>query len=231
MSTITTELGFYDYVSNINRKTLFRYIVIAVFIIALVSFIAPSPIFLAGLSVAIIILTFVNDKRVSESLDLNEELEYKLNSLFPRPEFFHLNVNAINFFHDFKDLGAYNKQAYSDALDATDNMLRLLFDFRTGSLLDCANHIEVAKDFKDSALNHIDSLFHSFPLTRVTEDKHKRGLENFQLILTRIIDEMNEICSLDIKERGINVRTRFPDIYDGPRGFDAKQKDDSFFKY
>jgi len=228
---MSSEIGLYDYFSSIPREVLFKYIIISVFIISLVSFIRPSYVFLVGVIVAIVTVVFFNDKRVSGVSDLNEELEYKLNSLFPKPQYMHLNINAINFFYNFKDLGSYNNQAYSDALVATDNMLRLLSDFRTGSLLDCSNHIDVAKDLKDASLNHINSLIHSFPSSRVTQDKHERGLENFQLILTRIIDEMNGICLSDIEERGINVNTRFPYAHDGPKAFDSKYVDDSFFIY
>lgn len=224
------ELGLYEYISNINRNNIFKYITIAMSIVALTSYIKPSPLVLVGLVIASIVIAIINDRRVSNITDLNEELDFKLSSLFPQPNFFHLNVNAINFFHDFQDLRAYNKQSYTDALVATDNMLRLLHDMRIG-IMDCANHIEVAKDFKDNALNYINSLFLSIPNTRVTVDKLERGLKNFQLILTRIIDEMNNICTKDIKERGINVKTRFPDMYDGPKGFDMKQKDDPFFEY
>jgi len=217
-------LGLYDYINDIDRPVLFKYVSVIIVSMAVSSIVSFSFATVVGLVVGIVIVLFMNDKEQYQTTSLNKQLEDKLGSIFPVPEYFHLDINIISFFHDIQDLGSYNKQAYNDAVEHTDELLHKLSDLRKGAT-DCANEISIMVDQKSLAVNHITSLFESIPANSVLWNKHSDAVSKFQLLLERIMDEAKSLCDKKIKEEGISVRTRFYDQYVGPKPMDSKYKD------
>ena len=66
------------------------------FAVLIGSILKPSALVLASSVIAIFLVLILNEKRLSKISSLNEELAYKLESLFPIPKYFHTDVNVIN---------------------------------------------------------------------------------------------------------------------------------------
>ena len=221
---MATPLNIYSYVADVDKDTMFHYLVYVIAITSLVVYVNPNPLIFSAIPIALALVLIVNDKKVSDVSNLNEVLRYRMISLNPSPKYFHLSVDAINFFYNIRDdVGLYHNKAFPDILIATDDLLHLLYDMRIG-VTDCSNDIDVAKDLKDAALNHLNSIFLSIPIGHFTYGKLEEGIYNFQLVLTRIIDEMTDTCMKSIRDGGINARTRFPETYDGPKPNDDSHK-------
>ena len=73
-----------------------------------VRIVQPKFVHVIGLIVSILIIYYYNDKNIHTISNMNEELEYQLNTLRPKPEYFHHDANIIKFFYDIREFRKYN---------------------------------------------------------------------------------------------------------------------------
>lgn len=206
---------------------IFNLLVVYVLITSTIMFVEPSLYFILGSIIAIISVVLLNQNESVKKTDLNAEIEFKLDSLPVKTEYLYLNVNAINFFYNIRDLGEFNKRIYEDSIEAVDNMLHLLSDMRTG-VKNCSNTIDIATGLKRLALNNMNSLILLKLEDEVLREKHKTTFKKFHLILIRIIDEMKKICTKQIKKEPLNWSVRYPkDILE----YDESDYKNNFFTY
>lgn len=118
---------------NISKDTFLLYITIAIGILFFFTSIVKIELgHVLALFVTIIVLvslTFKNNKSID---NFNKELEFKLKSLFDKdvaPEYFYTDADIINLFFNIKqDMSEYNYDAYKNAVECANNVLKIKFD-------------------------------------------------------------------------------------------------------
>ena len=91
------QLGWYNSFQKIKRWEWTEYLAVLVFIMFVVTrIIKPTALQLVALFFAIVILYYRMDKRRTIVSDSYDELEFRLKSLYPKPENFHMDADLIN---------------------------------------------------------------------------------------------------------------------------------------
>lgn len=191
----------YNYINSMSAESLFQYFVVLIICITVIVHISPNAVSVLGGIVGIMFVYFLNDRKTTQVQSFNEDLQWRLQSLFPRPQNFEIDPDLINLFYNIRDMRSYNSLAYDKALKNVDSMLRILKDVQIG-VQHCEQNYELAHDKHTNALNHLHSVIYNIPLSDVTLDKYKQALSQLQLILKRHLDTIYNICKDQRKKQG-----------------------------
>ena len=215
------ETGIYNYFKDIPKQALFLYMGILVLVVFLVSKIQPTFVHVIAILTALAILYFMNDRRSSLLDDYNKELELRMNTLLPKPEYFYIDPDIINIFYNIKEFRKYNQPVYDESIRATDNFLHIYRDIvELGVSTGCADNIEVAEGQYKLAINNLQSIVMTTPFTDVTMKKHQDSVDKLQITLRRHIDEMDKVCKKQMKSRRLTIYDKFYQNYQ-PKGDDT----------
>lgn len=212
----------YNYISNIEPKFLWYLIVLfAITVLYVVRVIRPTIAIAIALIIGLIVVYYVNDQHVAIRDDHNEELEYKLLALRPRPQYFHMDSNLVQFFWDIREFRDYNRDAYDGALKATDDILKFEHDAEIGIKQYCEHTLDLARDLMTEALNHMHTIIFKTPLANVALTKHDNALNTFHLLLRQHIDNIYNYCKTIQNSQKINKHTQIRYNSDAPKDFDT----------
>lgn len=208
-------MGIYDTIQSISKESIGLYLAIIFGVIFFVSKVLfPSFANVTGLVAGLAIVYYLNDKKKSTASDYNKKYEIKLNSLIPRPVYFHIDPDLIDIFYNTRDFRQLNREAYDNALKTADNVLRIEVDAEKG-LFYCQHHFDVAQDNYTKSLNHYHSLIFnmkqtsagSLPVPKLRR-KYQRALKDLQIVLRRHLDRIYKLCEKFTKRRPINITTQ-----------------------
>lgn len=214
----------YTYLNDIDKVSMITYLMIIVVVVFVATKINITVVHIFAIGCALLIGYYLNDKRVTLMEDYNEKLDYKLNTLIPRPKNFQMDPDVINFFFNIREMKDYNQQAYNAAMRFTDELLQIVSDVDTG-IYWCKYNYDVAYQKYQSAMNSLHSLIYDTPSTTVTLKKYQDALEKFQLILRRHIDHIVAKCNKQYATHELNVDTMFIDATGGPQPDDTHDPD------
>lgn len=220
------KIGFplYDFLSNINLKdwTEYGFIFIGIMFVMTKIF-QPTLVHIAGVVAAIILIYFRIDMKRSTLEDINSELDFRLKSLYPEPQNFHMDADIINIFHNIKEMRNYNSEAYDNALIAVDNMLKIISEIEVG-VYHCAENHDLVVDQMYKALNHLASMIIKTPIPKATTIKYMKMMNALHIILRRHVDDVVDICRKQYASRPVDINTKF--LYnEGPRPNDTSNAD------
>lgn len=214
-------MAIYNYIQNIEPTFLWYLIVIfAIVVLFVTRIVQPSIAHLTAISIGLLVIYYFNDRNETIIDTANEHIANKLLELRPKPEYFHMDSNLIEFFWNIREFREYNRDAYDGALKATDNILKFEHDAEIGIEDYCEHTLDNAKDLMTSALNDMHTIIFKTPLAKVTLDKHKQALKTFQLILRQHIDNIFYLCKRQRDNKPITNATQIrynmnvPDNYD-----------------
>jgi hypothetical protein len=186
----------YQYITSIEPKFLWNYGIIGAFVVFFVTrIVRPTFAQVIALLIALTVVYFLNDKNEVQVASRNRELSYKLTALRPRPRYFHMDSDLIDYFWNIREFRNYNRDDYDGALKASDHILKLQSDAEKG-LIYCEHTLDVAKDFMWKALNHMHAIIFKTPLddSRTTYKKHDKAAKTLHLLLRRHIDDIYHLC-------------------------------------
>lgn len=215
------KIGFplYDFLSNIQYEdwVMYGFLFVAV-MFAVTQIFRPNLIHLSGLAAAAIVIYYHIDKKRSTIDDVYSKLDFRLKTLYPEPQNFHMDSDIINIFHNIKEMRDYNSEAYDNALIAVDNLLKIESEIEVGVYHCGENHdIVVAQMYK--ALNELASMIIKTPIPKATTIKYMKTMRALHIILRRHVDDVVEICKNQYASRPIDINTKFIQN-DGPRAHD-----------
>lgn len=201
--------GIYDYIDRIDNKDLFKYLIVISAAMAVTTHAELKFSTVAGLVGGLMVVYYMNDRKVSLQDDYNEELERRLSylRLSTRLDYLWYDPDLINFYYNIREFRDYNNRAYTNSIKAAEQMMALRSDLETG-VAHPEHNLDVAKDKMKIAMNNLASIIHSTPGSVVTNEKYQKAVTTLQLILRRQIDLMHEICR---KQRARDPNG--PDIY------------------
>lgn len=225
-------MSIYPTLEKIGPNQYVEYGIIVVFVMFLVTRVfQPSALQIIGLIVGVLIVYYRYDKRNSIVGDAYSELDYRIKTLYPKPENFHMDADLINLYFNIREFRKYHSEGYDESLVAVDNMLKLISEIEADVVFHCKESLDVIRDLYNKALNHLHSVIYKIPPTSlVYHRKHKRALNALQIILRRHIDDVVQRCKKYYKDRGVDID--YHQIQnDGPRPDDTQKEEHSDFDF
>jgi len=214
------RMSLYEYTKAIPNSDWVEYgfIVLAV-LFFVTQILQPSWFFFVGLLIAIFFVYFRMDQKKSTISSSNQDLKFKMNSLSPPPQNFHMDPDLINLFYNIREFRTYNTEAYMLSLKSADLMLKTKAELEVG-VYHCKENLDLMQEMAKDSINHLQSMIHSSPIPKAVTLKLQRALNALQILLRRHIDDAVRICQKEYKSRGIDINTHF--VYNnGPRPDDA----------
>jgi hypothetical protein len=191
----------------------------------------PTWLQLIALVIALIVIYYRVDKRKAVVSDAYDELDYRITTLYPKPENFHMDADLINLFYNIREFRKYHSEGYDESLVAIDNMLKIISEIEAGVVFHCKENLDVIRDLYNKALNHLHSVIYKIPPTSLEyHRKHKRAMNALQIILRRHIDDIVQRCRKYYHDRGMDI-DHHEIQNDGPRPDDTQKADHSDFDF
>lgn len=145
------------------------------------------------------------------------------------PKYLYNSVDIINLLYDILDIREYSPNVYLGIVENVDILLKLQEEFEnykklnsgSGTLDQCTENLEVAKDHMNLALNNMQSFIYSIPSNKFVDRKFSKSLERLQVLLLRITDNLYRSCKL--QDSNLNTYRKPSNVnghYTGPRGND-----------
>ena len=166
-----------------------------------------------------LVLTRVQAKEAETGMDVNQDMDYKLEML-GAPLYFHVDVNFINLFFDIFGWREKNPNNFDHAIKSVNNVLKLETDTEK-PLKRCMDSYEVAFDQGKIALN----MMHGFVYVLdhpLKIEKLKKVLTRLQQLLERHLAKMRENCDvLENAKESLDIDSKFVQDSHGPKPYDS----------
>ena len=211
--------GFYNYITEIDNKSMFHFVVAGITVFTLVNKIHFTMSSIVAIFVAGVVVYFLNERRRTTQVTDMKELEIKLVRITPNPKYFHLDAGIVELVYSIREFRNYNDQAFVEMIAATDKFLGLMYDIEH-EVANCHHAVELAQDLKKQALNHLMSIIYRTPSDSRALVKLRKAADSLHFILNHHIDIATEECNKQIKKIGLNASNKLIKI-NQPTGFDA----------
>lgn len=223
-------MTWYSFLGSVKKDEWVEYLVVLVFVMFLVTrIIRPTILQVIALIVALVVIYYRVDKRKTVVSDAYDELEYRLKTLYPKPENFHMDADLINIFYNMRDFRKYNSEGYDESLVAVDNLLKLESEIEVGAF-HCSENVDVMRDLMNKALNHFHTIIFKLPVQVYLMRKHKRALNALHILLRRHIDDVTKKCKDYYENRGVDID--YHEMHNsGPRPDDTQKTEASAFDF
>jgi hypothetical protein len=198
------QSGLYNFINNIPKFNLFTYFMAAFVLYNIINYIDFSVKNFLVVLVVLFILYFFNDMYSFNNINRMEEIELKLLSIKPKPEYFYLDAGIIELIYSIYDLRDYNTLTFNKIILFLDNFLKLRLYAEEDDIL-FVNHIQNMKKYKKLILNHMQSLQLSL----------NSNYPQLVIKLNKAIKEMHVLLNIHIRnvENIANIRNKDVDIW------------------
>ena len=211
--------GIYRYLVNIPAQSIFLYFV--VFLVAFtilneLNFTGKHIVILVG---CIIVVFLMNERRRSTSITRMQELELKLNSIFPKPKFFYVDSGIIELIHSMREFKNYNPLAFNKLIRILDDFLALTLDIEKNTQNGFPLY-ETLQNMKDAALNNLQSIIYNTPSDLAAENKLDDATESLHFILNFHLEQIRMKTNKKYEKDGPNINNRYIYSNKGPEAKD-----------
>ena len=215
----TKKSGIYNYLISIPTHSVFIY-----FIIFLLSFTILNEISFTGKHIIILISSLIvifllNEKRRSTTITRMQELEMKLNSIFPKPKNFHIDSGIVELIYSINEFKNYNVLAFNKLIRTLDDFLDLTLDIEKNpdngfSLYDNLQNM------KDASLNLLQSIIYNTPSELIAENKLDNATESLHYILNFHLEQIRLKTNEQYVKQGPNIKNKYIYSNKAPEGKD-----------
>lgn len=218
--------NLYNQISNMDKKTRFIYIIITIFIVCIFSRLNVGLNIVFACGVSYLIIKYLNDKKISNTDDINKQNDIKATYIKPEPQLINDHPDLIDFFFTIQELHDYNPEAYEEMIDNVEAMLRLYKDIDKITHK-CEDRYQIAESKIRNAVNALHSIIFSLENNKII-NKLNRSHRKLNKILNSYLLKMFKKCE-DIRlVNGYNSDTKLID-FDKPKPYNTY--DDKKFSY
>ena len=213
------QSGIYNYLVNIPKESLFIYFcvfLVAFFVINEIKFTSKHIIILVASG---IIIFLMNEKRRSTSVTRMQELELKLNSIFPKPKYFYVDAGIIELIHSIREYKNYNPLAFNKLIRSLDDFLEITLDIEKNGQ-NAFQLYETLQNMKDAILNTLHSIIYNSPSDISVSIKLDDALDSLQYMLNFHLEQIRMMANIKFKEDGPNITNRYINSNEAPEGRD-----------
>ena len=201
----------YTYIKNIDKTDIVIYIILVIAVTVLITRIAPNPTVITGIIIGIIVVYFLNDKKITEQGDYVQRIVNILKS--PRLETdkntnLYKDAIIVEFLELHKEYEEYNPQVYGSFTRLLDNFLKIADDIEKGSM-NYSRDFDILTDTKTKVLNTYHSFIYKVPHTQATLHKFHDGTKKLLELLNDHIDKAHRAVLMRSETEGVDVHTKF----------------------
>lgn len=223
----TIKESLYNSLVSINSKDLFNYFIITIICLVFANILNIQLTSIFGIMIGLLLAYIFYNKKTLEVSSYNNQLKIKLELIRPRPEMFDDHPEIIEFFYSIRDFYDYNPEAFSKTVKNMDLILKLYKDIQIG-IKDCKLNVDVVKEKKKNALNHLHSIIYNLENNKILERKLKKALNALHKILNNYEKYVIDICNTQIKDDGYDNGKSY--IHPGgPKPYNPEINDKHFF--
>jgi hypothetical protein len=186
---------------NSDNPTLFKYIFIIIIFLAIFQqlFVGLNIVF--GLSIAVIIVIYMNSKKQYDTELKNNILKLKKDYIRPQPQRLQDYDELVDFVYSIQDFYIYNPQSYENMIDEIDNFLVLYEESKDIESLSGINY-GLALKARHNAINALHSMIHKLPADNSVIDKLNRAIEQLDMLLEKYQIEMYNQNQVNLVKNG-----------------------------
>ena len=210
--------GLYNYITEIDNKSLFFFCTTFLFVYNLVNQFSFSISSIVSILIATLVVYFLNERRRTTEFTDMTELEIKLVRITPNPKYFHLDAGIIELVYSIREFRNYNDEAFVEMIIAIDHFLAMSYNVEN-DIADCHHAVEIAQNYKKQALNHLMSIIHRAPQSEIIQTKLRKAADSLHFILNHHIETMKKRCNKMVTEEGLNATNNLV-ITNHPGAFD-----------
>lgn len=200
--------SLYYEIINIPGNLLIKYFIYFLILYKILSSITINIQIIFSLVITSIIIFIIYDKDKIYKITGDKDIEFKLNSIYPKPKHFKNQNRLIDFIYSIKDYRPYNPDSFDKMLQCIDNVLKIYNDIQIDTLY-CNLNLDVAKDNMTNSLNYLHSLIYKLPANNYVENRHRLAIERLYDILNTYIQDIINICNNKIKQNGFNTTSKW----------------------
>jgi hypothetical protein len=167
----------------------------------------------------ILIVLFLNEKRRSTTITRMNELELKMNSIFPQPKYFYLDSGIVELIYSIREFKNYNPLAFNKLIRILDDFLELTLEIEK-NIQNGFDLYENLQNLKDSALNNLQSIIYNTPSDLVAENKLDNATQSLHFILNFHLEQIRMKTNKEYEKQGPNIKNRYIYSNESPEGKD-----------
>lgn len=194
-------------INNIDRITLFWYVVIFISTLYTFSKINISLSVVYGTFIILLFLYFANENYVRTKNTSNDILKIKQETLFPKSQSINNYDDIVNFLFSIQDFYIYNPPAYEDMIESLNHFFILYEEILNNNEL-AGKHYDVLIDKVKIILNSLQSIIYNFPINVEYTKKLNYSVFVLQSILNKYLENIIKINENNIYKYGYNIKTR-----------------------
>lgn len=211
-------------INNIDRITLFWYVVLFLGTIFVFSNINIKLNVVYGTLLVIILLVVLNQNYVKKQETTNNLLQIKNNSILPHSETITHYKELINFIFSIQEFYTYNPQAYETMIESLDTFFKYYEEILNNNNL-AGTHYNVMLDKYKLVLNSLQSIIFNIDSNDNNVEKLNLSVEILSFILENYLNIVKNTNETNIYNYGHNIHTKLiPDTNIVP--YNTYQHDD-----
>lgn len=192
---------------NLNKNTIFLYIIITIAIILWFSRKNIGLNIIFGSIVAYLVIYYLYNRTKAEKIYNQEILDKKIDVLKPKSEIVNKYEDIVDYLFSIQDLYILNPASFQEAIYKLEHFFILYEEMFINNEM-TMKHYDTLLILKREILNQIHSIVFSTENENLT-NKINLLLEELSDILDKYIDNVKELHSKYLFETGINYQTKF----------------------
>lgn len=210
-------MDFLNSISTIPTEFQYTVIVLLLFYVS-TSILKVSTGHIFAIIVAIIIIYKLDKDDKENTINFNEEIDYR-NEMLGTPSFFYKDPNFINLFYDIINWKKLNPNNFNNAIISVNNVLQIEDDSEK-PLINCVDNYQVANEQAAIAINMVHGFTYVLDNPLLIK-KLKNVLKRLRELLERHITQIKKNCdNIEDKKESRDINSRFVDDTNGPFAYD-----------
>lgn len=216
-------MNLFEYIKDIDSKSLFSYIVILVSILFFFQEKTVSNGVVIGLILGIAVVVYLNGKRTIQDNNEIEQHEHKSKKIRPFKEEFTNYIDVTDFIYSINEFYYYNPEAFEEFVN---NFTDFLTVYENCKRAPNESHqlIDLADAKKHNILNSLHSIIYNLPSVDVMNFKLEDSLLIAEQIINKYLEEIYQITQEDLHNRGYNNNYKVYNLGPKPGNFYNKEQ-------
>lgn len=202
----------------VDKTSFFTYIIIIIIFFAIFNRLTIGLNIIFGLGLAIIIIAYLNNKKVKKETDLNNILTEKKDIMRPKSDIINKYNEMVEFIFSIQEFYGFSPINFEDMIDSIEDFFilyeNLLINPKFAGL-----YYEMAVKKKSDSLNALHNIIYS---SDVVERKHYavkiyNATNQLSFILSTYLDKINDISYRYNTTFGLNIHSKIPEKETHPK--------------
>jgi hypothetical protein len=197
----------YYFSDNIDKRTLFHYVVLFIIIVFFFSFLKIGLNIIFGFVIACLIINFLKNVKEENKKKEKEIISYEKKYILPKPGIFDNHDDIIKYLFSVQDFYYYNPQAYEELTKNLEYFFRTYEESNNNKEKIGYNH-NLMVLYKSNSVNALHSIIHTLPNNKEYTEKLNNAIIELNKILEGYLNKTEKNYEQYIFDNGYNNKTK-----------------------